>query len=325
METKEKKRHPYTVTERPPKGKRPERKERKLKDSDVIYTPPKPFQRGRFILRLVTVTAIVLAVVLGMSVFFKVQTVEVSGCEKYSPWEVSEAADIEIGSNLLTVSRAQIGGNIISKLPYVDSVRVGINLPDTVMIEITELDVVYAIEDAEGNWWFMDCDGKIVEMTNAVTAEHYTKVLGVRIQVPEVGQQAAAQEAQTTTIPVVEEEEETGEETEETEEVTLPVQTPTISVGITGAERLRTVLTVLQQLSTNSVSGMIDSVDVSSLSAIELWYDERFQVNLGDLTQLEYKLGTLKATIEKMEAYESGHLDLSFTNWPDKVGYTPFT
>ena len=317
METKENRRAPYRVSGRSVKANKPVRKERKLKDSDVIYTPPKPFQRGRFILRLVTVAAVVLAVVLGMSVFFKVQTVEISGCEKYTPWEISEAADIEIGSNLLTISRAQIGGNVISKMPYVDSVRVGINLPDTVMIAITELDVVYAIEDAEGTWWLMDCDGKIVEQINTVTAEHYTKVLGVRIQVPEIGQQAAAQETQTTTIPVT--------DGEDSGEVTLPVTVPTISVGITGAERLRTVLSVLQQLSTNSVSGMIDSVDVSSLTSIEMWYDERFQVNLGDLTRLEYKLGALKATIEKMETYESGHLDLSFTNWPDKVGYTPFT
>ena len=320
METKDKRKRPYRVSGNGAKGTKPVRKERKLKDSDVIYTPPKPFKRGRFILRLVTVAAVVLAIVLGMSVFFKVQTVEVSGCQKYTPWDVSEAADIEIGSNLMTISRAQIGGNIISKLPYVDSVRVGINLPDTVMIEITELDVVYAIEDEEGNWWLMNTDGKVVEMTNAVTAEHYTKVLGVRIQVPQIGQQAAAQETQTTTIPVTDEEGEEGEE-----KLTLPATQPTISVGITGAERLRSVLTVLQLLSTNSVSGMIDSVDVSSLTAVELWYDERFQVNLGDLNRLEYKLGALKATIDQMEAYESGHLDLSFTNWPDKVGYTPFT
>ena len=75
----------------------------------------------------------------------------------------------------------------------------------------------------------------------------------------------------------------------------------------------------------NSVSGQIDSVDVTSLTAIELWYDERFQINLGDSTQLDYKISALKATISQMESYESGHLDLSFTNWVDKVGYTPFT
>ena len=87
-----------------------------------------------------------------LSIFFKVETVMVSGCNKYSAWEVSEASGVEKGSNLMTVSRAQISGNVISKLPYVGAVRVGIKLPDTVNIEITELDVVYSIEDAEGNW-----------------------------------------------------------------------------------------------------------------------------------------------------------------------------
>jgi hypothetical protein len=117
-----------------------------------------------------------------------------------------------------------------------------------------------------------------------------------------------------------------GEDTQETtEEMTHPVTAATVAVGLTGADRLRTVMTVVEQLSTNSISGMVDSVDVTSLTSIELWYDERFQVNLGDTSRLEYKISALKATIEQMESYESGHLDLSFTNWTDKVGYTPFT
>lgn len=315
MDTKQRIRRP--ADDRPVRRKRPVRKERKLRDADVVYTPPKPFQRGRFLLRLATVAAVVLAVLLGMSIFFKVETVTVSGCSKYTPWEVSEAAGIETGSNLLTVSRARISGSILSKLPYVDKVRVGIILPDTVNIEITELDVVYSIEDTDGNWWLMNCDGRIVEQTNNVSAKSYVQVLGVRLQTPEVGQQAVAQETERTTISVEDPSGEAGEETETTGE--------TIAVGITGAERLQTVLAVLKELSSNSITGRIDSVDVTSLNAIELWYDERFQINLGDATRLDYKIATLKATVEKMEAYESGNLDLSFTNWPDKVGYTPFT
>ena len=326
MATKEKHRGPRPVTGRPPQRKKPVRRERKLRDADVVYTPPKPFKRGRFLLHLATVAAVVLAIVFGMSIFFKVETVTVSGCSKYSAWEVSEASGIEIGSNLLTVSRAQISGSIISNLPYVDTVRVGINLPDTVMIEITELDVVYAIEDTDGNWWLMNADGKIVEQTNGVTAKGYTQVLGLRLQTPTVGQQAVAQEADMTTVSVEDPEAETVEgetqEAEPAEEET--VADATVAVGITDAERLQTAVSVLQVLSTNSISGQIDSVDVSSLSAIELWYDERFQINLGDTAQLDYKISALKATINQMEAYESGHLDLSFTNWPDKVGYTPF-
>ena len=327
MDTKEKRRRPQPVRRSSEQGKRPVRRERKLRDSDVVYTPPKPFKRGRFLLHLITVAAVVLAIVMGMSIFFKVETVKVSGCNKYTPWDVSEASGVEIGSNLMTISRAQISGNIISNLPYVDTVRVGIILPDTVNIEITELDVVYSIQDAAGNWWLMNADGKIVEGIDTVSAKGYTQVLGVRLESPSAGQQAVAQEEELTTIPLVDPEGETdqAEETTEPAQETMDETTPTIAVGITGAERLNTVMTVLKELSNNSITGQIDSVDVTSLSAVELWYDERFQVNLGDTNRLDYKIGALKATVSRMETYESGELDISFTNWPDKVGYTPFT
>ena len=108
MDTKEKRRRPQPVRRSAEQGKRPVRRERKLRDSDVVYTPPKPFKRGRFLLHLITVAAVVLAIVMGMSIFFKVETVKVSGCNKYTPWDVSEASGVEIGSNLMTISRAQI-------------------------------------------------------------------------------------------------------------------------------------------------------------------------------------------------------------------------
>lgn len=324
MDTKEKRRRPRTTSGGAAPGRRPVRKERKLRDSDVVYTPPKPFKRGRFLLHLATVAAVVLAVVFGMSIFFKVQTIKVSGCNKYTPWDVSQKSGIEIGSNLMTISRSQVGGNIISALPYVETVRVGIILPDTVNIEITEMDAVYAIEDVEGSWWLMNETGRIVEQTNGVTAEKYTRVLGLRLEVPAVGQQAVAQETETTKIPVDEPEPEESTEPTDPEKETKPG--PTISVGITGAQRLDVVLMLLQHLSRNSISGEIDSVDVTSLTAVNLSYDdERFLVNLGNTDRLEYKINALKTTVAKMESYESGHLDLSFTKWPDKVGYTPFS
>jgi hypothetical protein len=250
-----------------------------------------------------------------------VENVKVSGNSKYSAWEVSEASGIEMGSNLMTVSRAQISGSIIANLPYVDTVRVGIILPDTVNIEITELDIVYSVQDAEGNWWLMNDTGKIVEPVNGVTAKSYTQVLGILVEVPEIGQQAVAKEAELTTIPLTDSEPAPeGESTETTE--TVPEET--LTVGITNAQRFQAAMTVLQALSNNSISGQVDSVDVTGLNSIELWYDERFRINLGSTEQMEYKISALRATINQMESYESGDLDLSFTNWPDKVGYTPF-
>ena len=325
METKDRRNGPRPVPSKAPRKKGTSRKERKLRDSEVVYTAPKPFKRGRFVLHLATVVAVVLAVVLGMSIFFKVETVKVSGCKTYTEWEIAEASGIETGSNLLTVSRAQVSGNIISRLPYVDSVRVGIFLPDTVNIEIKELDIVYAIEDAEGNWWLMNDEGKIVEQINTVSSKEYTRILGVRLEGAEVGKVAVAEEPVLATIPVAGSDPDNNETSEPTETTAETEPEATIRVGVTGAERLNTALAVIQQLSSNSISGQVDSVDVTNLTDIELWYDERFQINLGNTGQLEYKVSALKATINRMESYESGYLDLTFTSWQDKVGYTPFT
>ena len=315
MDTKERRRGQRPSPAKQKKPQAANRRERKLRDSDVVYIPPKPFRRGRFLLRLATVAAVVLALLLGMAIFFKVDNVQVVGCSKYIPWDVSEASGIELGSNLLTISRAQIGGNVISRLPYVDTVRVGIKLPDTVMIEITELDVVYAVEDADGIWWLMNDQGKIVDQTNAVTAKDYTQVIGFKIEPAQIGAQAVAKEAELTTIQA---------ETVEGESA-APAVTVAVSMGVTGAERLRTALVVLQELSKHSISGLIDSVDLTSLADVELWYGERFQINLGDTSQLDYKLRALEAIISQMESYESGHLDISFKNWANQVGYTPFS
>lgn len=301
---------------------------RKDPDAEIVYTPPVPFNRGRFVLRLATVVAVVLALLFGMSIFFKVENVTVSGNQKYTAWDISQAAGIAEDENLMTLSKARVSGNIISQLPYVKSVRIGIKLPDTVNIEITELDVTYAISDVSGGWWLMNDQGRIVDVTNTVTAKEFTQVQGVTIQVPTVGEQAVAKEADVTvTVP--------SDSTDPTDppSVTMPPDTETepdttVPSGnqidtISGAERLQAALAVLQQLSEDGFASKVASVDVTNLSALKLGYEDRFQVNLGDTSRMDYKISCLKAAIGEMAAYASGELDVSFTTWPDQIGYTP--
>ena len=138
------------------RGTSPRRQPKRVPDQQIAYTPAKPFNRNRFLLRLLTAAAVVLALVFGMSIFFKVQIVTVSGVEKYSAWEIREASGIAEGDALLSLSKARIGARIRSSLPYVNQVRVGIKLPDTVKIEITELEAVYAIADNNSGWWLLN-------------------------------------------------------------------------------------------------------------------------------------------------------------------------
>ena len=285
----------------------------KMPMQPIVYTQPKVFNRNRLIVQLLSIVAVVLALVLCLSIFFRVKTITVSGAEAYSAWNIREASGLEEGDYLLTFSKARACAKIKAELPYVDTVRIGIKLPDTVNIVIEEIDVVYAIQDVDGIWWLMNSDGRIMEQTDTAGAGNYTKVLGVKIVTPEVQDLAVAfqdlalqqpQEPQETQVP--------GE---------TQVPTPVI---ITEQQKLSAALTILQALELNEIVGEAASVDVSDLTRIELWYGTQYQVNLGDTNNMDYKIACLKYTVSSLQEYDSGELDISFTIWPDKVTYSPF-
>lgn len=264
---------------------------------EVVYLAPKPFSRSRLILHLATVVAVVLALLLGISIFFKVENIEVSGCSQYSAWQVQQASGIEVGDQLLTFSVPRASGKIISQLPYVKTVRIGISLPDTVKIEIVETRVTYALEAQDGSWWLMDSDGKLVEQAAAGTQNDHTVITGVTIDNPTVGAQAVAhQQAQATTNP----------------------EGSTVPVTVTAAQRLSAVVEMARYLEQNGIIGEVASIDVSNLFAIELWYGEKFHVLLGDSTQLSVKISYLKGFVDdysQNRPYESGLLDISDPDW----------
>ena len=298
MQTKDK--NKLHVTGRKPRPKT----ERPRKEPEVQYTPAKPFNRNRFLLHMATVVAVVIAVVLVVSIFFKAEQVTVSGTEKYTPWEVKEASGIRDGDALLSISEAKIAARIQEKLPYIGDVRVGIKLPDTVNIEVKELQVVYAVEDAVGGWWLMDAKGRIVDQTDTAASKDHTTILGVKIQKSEIGEQASAYQPEVTSAT----------QPDGPDGATLP--------AVSAKEQLSAATQILTALEKNGVMGVIDHIDVSDLTDLSLSYDDRYQVTLGDTSRIDYKIGAMKATIAELGQYENGYLDVSFTIWPEEVHHS---
>lgn len=290
--------------------KRKAEEAKKKKRPQVTYTQPVPVNLNQMLMRILVVVAIVAAFTLGLSVFFKVEKVVVFGNKAYSAWTVQEAGGIETGSNLLSLNNTRACGKIMAALPYVDNVRIGIKLPDTVNIYVEEIDVAYAITTKDGTNWLMTSGGKVVEQIDSGTANDYTKIEGVYLDGPAPGQQARALEVvqETSAAP-----EDGAQPTEEA------------PVIVTGAARLDTALMILKELEANDIVGEAASIDVGSLNNIELWYGQRFQVKLGDAGNMNIKISWMKSAVQQRSDYDMGILDVSFTTWPDRVGYTPFS
>ena len=164
--------------------------------------------------------------------------------------------------------------------------------------------MVYAIKSSDGFWYLMNSDGKVVEQSTSGSAKSYTQVLGVTLSGPVVGEPGIA----TEEVPT---------ETDEDGEY--------VSLTVTGAQRLSAALEILQALEENDIVGQAASVDVTRLNDIILWYGTQYQVNLGENTNLSYKIACMNDVILQMSDYQSGILDISFTIWPTQVGYTPFS
>ena len=277
---------------------------------NVTYTQPLPFNLNKLLLQLTVVIAVVLAVVIGLSVFFKVERVVVYGNEAYSAWTIKEASGIEDGERLLGIGRPRASGKIITALPYVKTARIGIKLPDTVNIYIEEFDVSYAVQAADESWWLMTSTGKIAEQIDKATSNSYTKVLGVQVVGPVVGQQAVALEV------FAPEAEEATEATDSTE-VTSPV------ITVTANDRLQAALLILGKLEENDIVGEVATVNVANLYNLELQYGQRYQVKLGDTSNMDRKISEMKASVMQLNDYQTGILDVSYTTYAEGPFYTP--
>ena len=268
---------------------------------DIVYAAPKPMRRGVFAWKLVSMAAVVAAVFLGLSVFFRVDTITVAGADKYSPWMIRQASGVATGDALLSIGEARVASRIIDKLPYIDQVKVGVKLPGTVEIQVTELQVTYSIEDENGSWWLISSSGRAIEPVTLEQALGYTRVEGLNIHTPEVG-------AQVQAIPgrIIDPGEGTAVEMDQSD----------------ADQQLATLIQVLTGLEKHRIIGQIVRIDMTSVTDIRLEYPQLLTVRLGDDQRLDYKIGYLAAAVEKLEGSLSGELDLTLEYTEDGV-FTP--
>lgn len=280
------------------KTARQHRPVKKTRRTENVYTEAKPVNITRFLVRIATVVAVVMAVVLGMSIFFKTERIEIAGADKYTIAQIEEASKIMKGSNLLTLNKAQIAGRILKELPYISEIRIGIRLPDTVVIEVKESAVAYAAQSGDNGWWLISCEGKVLEKIDASVSQSNARMIGVRLESPKIGEKAVAlEEAPQGETPVT----------------------------VYARERLAAALEIAKEMEKNGVLGALATIDVTEMGDIEVWYGQRFRILLGGHNDIPMKVFHVVDVINnRMTPYEKGILDASFTTYPGEVYHKSF-
>ena len=120
-------------------------------------------KRKKLIIRAVLGgTFLVAGLVVALLLFFNINKISVTGDGVYSSEEIIRVSEIEIGDNLIFLSKNRINKLVTEKLPYVGSVKLKRRLPAHLEIQVTKTDAVFGIAQ-DGFYTLLDRDGKVLE------------------------------------------------------------------------------------------------------------------------------------------------------------------
>ena len=140
-------------------------------------------------------------------------------------------------------------------------------------------------------------DGMIAEKIDAETAENSPSIEGVILQKPKVGEYAVAAE--------------------------LPGEDATIAAA---ADRLAVAVKILEQLETWELFSPATRLDVSDLFGLRLYCGPDYRVELGDGTDMDAKIMTVKYTLPQLDG-RGGVLKLTYNETEQmwEVIYQPWS
>ncbi|MBP3485802.1 MAG: FtsQ-type POTRA domain-containing protein [Oscillospiraceae bacterium] len=144
--------------------------------------------RFGFLYKLLSALVICAVVVVALTMFFRVGTIRVEGNSRYTDQEVIDASGMAVGDNLILLNKHALALRLTEQLPYIEAVYPHRRLPDTLVIDVTECGVTFALQ-GEGTYWLMSDTGKIVD--TAAEPGDRPVIDGCGLLAPSVGTQIA--------------------------------------------------------------------------------------------------------------------------------------
>ena len=124
--------------------------------------------------------------------FFPIAKVETRGLTHYPETEVLETFGVEPGDNMFFTTSFFGAKRLEQQYPYFEDVQVTRELPDKMIVNVTETDTVAAVGAADGGYYLIDEKGRVLEH---VTASGDTpRVTGMNVGEIEIGKTLSSEE-----------------------------------------------------------------------------------------------------------------------------------
>lgn len=148
-------------------------------------------RKRRFTTCMLALAAIVIGVVLSLTVFFKISTIEVTGTSQYSKETILNVSGVDTGDNLFLVKKARVADKIGRALPFTGEITVKRSFPNKIVIQVTD-SVPSAAVAYEDGYALLNQDQKV--LATVATEEELYSVVAQQLRLAE---EATAEEAQT--------------------------------------------------------------------------------------------------------------------------------
>ena len=137
-------------------------------------------KRVAFLIALATIIMSV-GVVLVLSVFFKINTISIKGDRVYSDQQIIAKSGVEIGDNLFRVNEEKLGESLSKSLPYIHTITLERQLPDTLVITVKATREVAAFQFGTG-FILVNADGKVLDRNAAMLRDNVAVVTGAALK-----------------------------------------------------------------------------------------------------------------------------------------------
>ena len=220
----------------------------------------------------ISILLVIVAIIFGMGVFFRIQEIEVRGSDTYTDEEIIEASGIDIGDNLFFIKRMSASSRIFSRLPFVEEAGIERILPNKLVITVYESSAL-AYVNWEGQKWMMTGNCKLLGSGDDSETAGLIHVLNVIPVNPKAGEIMAVDPSESLKLSY-----------------------------------LQTLLHAMEQV---DMVRDVKDLDIGNPANPTFRYLDRFTVKMGQNDNTDYKLRMLLSAVMQMESDITGTVDLS--------------